>query len=183
MIAFVSGATISSNRDSARENTDDLKENSKIKSKSKRKNESTNEVRASDFEWIFVNISRNVFDFSNGWVDFYNSSAYELVAFSAVADLELMKRGDIFIGAFSSHFSKLAYYVMAGRQMRLPPFISLDVPLSCDTMDTCATKDIAKRDQSVLDIIQWAPECLRKWDGGWLESDRDPCGIYSSPIQ
>lgn len=141
--------------------------------------ESKYKMKAGDFEWVFVNISRDVFDFKNGWVDFYNSSVYEVVSFSAVADLALMKRGDIFLGTFSSHFSKLAYYVMSGKQMRLPPFISLDVPLSCDTGDDCAISDISKRDQTVLDIIQWAPECLRKVDGGWMDSNRDPCGIYS----
>ena len=131
-----------------------------------------------DFEWIFMNISRDVFDFSNGWVDFYNSSVNELVTFSAVADLEIIKQGDIFLGALSSHFSKLGFYIMAGHKMRLPPFVSLDLPLGCDTVDSCGMADIMARRQSVLDIIQWAPECRRKWDGGWIENDRDPCGMY-----
>ena len=137
---------------------------------------------SNDFEWIFINVSRKVFDISNGWVDFFNSSTNDMVTFSAVADLDLMKRGDIFLGAFSSHFSKLGYYIMAGYKMRLPPFVSLDLPLSCDTVDACGMANIMSRRQRVVDIIRWAPECLRKWDGGWLEDDRDPCGVYAGGV-
>ena len=50
--------------------------------------------------------------------------------------------GDIFIGAFTGHFSKLGYYLMVGRTMKLLPFVSLDYSLACDTTDVC---DEAKR--------------------------------------
>ena len=90
-----------------------------------------------------------------------------------------MRRGDIFLGAFSSHFSKIAYYIMAGEKMFLPPFISLDYPLSCDTTDACSAEDIIRRNLTIEQIISRAPECQREDDGGWVEKGRDPCGIYA----
>eukprot|EP00602_Paraphysomonas_sp_CaronLab_P007561 CAMPEP_0185022302 /NCGR_PEP_ID=MMETSP1103-20130426/5009_1 /TAXON_ID=36769 /ORGANISM="Paraphysomonas bandaiensis, Strain Caron Lab Isolate" /LENGTH=207 /DNA_ID=CAMNT_0027554307 /DNA_START=670 /DNA_END=1293 /DNA_ORIENTATION=- len=130
------------------------------------------------FEWVYINTSREVFKYANGWVDYFSNGRNELVTLSAAADLQLMQRGDIFVGAFSSHFSKLSFYLMAGARMRIPPFISLDHPLSCDTVDSCSESDIASRIATIEDIIKWAPECVRKSGGGWIEEYHDPCGIY-----
>ena len=87
-----------------------------------------------------------------------------------------MKRGDIFIGAFSSHFSKLAFYAMAGHNFRIPAFVSLDYPLSCDTIDSCGDDDISHRNQSVEDIIFRAPDCQDRIN---MQS-KDPCGLALS---
>jgi hypothetical protein len=147
------------------------------------------------FEWIYLHLSRDLFSSSpttttasdtisaarestKKWVDFYPHSSNSLVTPSAVADLFLMKFGDLFLGAFTSHFSKLSFYLLVGTKMSLLPFVSLDYPLSCDTVDDCAENDIMARRQSIEMIINRAPECLRQEEGGWMRGDRDPCGIY-----
>jgi hypothetical protein len=84
-----------------------------------------------------------------------------------------------------SHFSKLAYYLMAGAKMRLPPFVSLDYPLSCDTVDKCEDTDIKRRYKGMIDMIFHTVECQRLGDEGvgWgpREND-DPCGIYNDTV-
>lgn len=148
------------------------------------------------FEWIYLNITRDIFkssvpgssplstasssvkEITKKWIDFYPQSSNSIVTFSAVCDLFLMRFGDIFLGAFTSHFSKLSYYLMVGTKFALLPFVSMDYPLSCDTVDDCTHQDISNRNQSIERIINWAPECLRQEDGGWMRGERDPCGIY-----
>ncbi len=94
---------------------------------------------------------------------------------------------------------------MAGHKMRVPPFVSLDYPLSCDTVDVCSTADIARRfrgnkdgakenadehgdvhgdghGDGVEDMIYHAVECQRLGDAGvgWGPREgQDPCGIYN----
>ena len=95
-----------------------------------------------------------------------------------LADLALLSRGDIFLGAFSSHFSKVAYYSMVGQHLRVLPFMSLDYPLDCDTTDSCTPQDIEARHPTMEDLATWAPECLRgklPWSPG---ENSDPCGVY-----
>jgi hypothetical protein len=50
------------------------------------------------FKWVYLDFPRDVFDYSGGWVDYYPESILETVSVSAAADLDLLKRGDIFIG-------------------------------------------------------------------------------------
>jgi hypothetical protein len=134
-----------------------------------------------DFNWIYINVTRDIFD-SRTFVDhrMRNEELFrETALFSGVADLELMRRGDIFLGAFSSHYSKLAYYLISGSKMRPIPFISVDYTLACDQLDSCSDDDIAKRPHTLVDIINWAPECihnLREWSP---RDNEDPCGIYT----
>lgn len=159
------------------------------------------------FQWIYLNTSREIFGSSENsnshfdsssssqssstnnfnqknkfynkkWIDFYSNTHNSVVTFSGVIDLFLMKFGDIFLGAFTSHYSKLSYYLMIGTKMKLLPFISLDYPLSCDTVNDCTHDEIKQINPSVLDIINWAPECRRVNDNGWMQGQRDPCGIY-----
>jgi hypothetical protein len=134
--------------------------------------------RETSFHWIFVDAPKDALHPGKGWVDFHAAADSEVVTLSAVADLTLMQAGDIFLGAFTSHFSKLSFYLMVGQQMRIPPFISLDYPLSCDTVDKCSDADIAARGLSVAEMIGWAPECTRKQHGGWVRDDLDACGVY-----
>lgn len=135
-----------------------------------------------EYHWIYLDINRTFLEKRFGWIDDRKDSDNENISFSAVADLMLMRRGDIFLGAFTSHFSKLAYYMMVGTRMRLPPFISLDYPLSCDTIDSCSTTDLELRNFTIEDIVSRAPECQRTIKGklrGSVEAGDDPCGIYS----
>lgn len=137
-----------------------------------------------EFNWIFINVSRQFLDKKNGWIDFREPSDYADILFSAVSDLVLLRRGDIFVGTFTSHYSKIAYYSMAGNKLRLPPFVSLDYPLSCDTIDNCADEDIKIRNQTIEEIIERAPECQHKHPTlksnleGRVNDKNDPCGIY-----
>lgn len=135
------------------------------------------------FTWVLVNTTVAQYQGRapgpDGYIDYLPSSANEAVLLGGASDLHLLSHGDIFLGAFSSHLSKLAYYAMVGRQMRPLPFRSLDYPLSCDTSDPCTAEDIRSRAMDVERIVMWAPECLRgvlAWSPG---EDRDPCGIYS----
>ena len=73
------------------------------------------------FEWIFLDNSRHKFHFNESgahwarnWIEFRHDVFNEEILFSSVADLNLLKYGDIFLGQFSSLFSKLAYYIMIG---------------------------------------------------------------------
>ena len=54
-----------------------------------------------------------------------------LTYFSAIADVELLRYGNYFLGTFASLFSKLVYYIMIGEKLRFIPFVSLDFPLTC----------------------------------------------------
>jgi len=112
-----------------------------------------------EYHWVYINMSRAIFSKENGWIDFRKEPDRKNILFSAIADLLLMRSGDIFLGSFAGHFSKIAYYIMSGAQMRLPPFISLDYPLSCDTVEGCSDSQVLARNQTVEDIIVRAPEC------------------------
>ena len=134
-----------------------------------------------DFNWIYINVTRDAFN-SRTYVDHrmrQETSFREIALFSAVADLELMRRGDIFLGAFSSHYSKLSYYLMSGSKMRAIPFISVDYTLSCDQLDTCTDETIGKRPHSINDMINWAPECIHNVLDWSPRPGEDPCGIYT----
>ena len=69
---------------------------------------------------------------------------------------------------------------MVGENMRLVPFISLDFPMSCDTIDLCSEEDIMLRNQSIEDILYRTPNCQRNDQSliGWATVEQDPCGIY-----
>jgi hypothetical protein len=137
--------------------------------------------RETSFNWVFYNLSRSFLGIEHGLMDFRDSKVSSSILFSFMADLQLMRNGDIFLGGFASHFSKLAYYIMAGTLMRLPLFISVDYPLSCDTSDRCGDEDIKRRFTTVEDMIQHAVECQRLGQEGvpWgPKGQEDPCGIY-----
>jgi hypothetical protein len=139
-----------------------------------------------DFHWTYFNISRELFSRKHfhGFIDFASSYFNEFVTFSTVADLALLRRGDIFLGGFASHFSKVAYYAMAGSQMRIPAFISLDFPLSCDTVDFCTDEFVRSKYVDLDTMINRVAECMRRNAGGvsWGPKEReDPCGIYTTP--
>jgi hypothetical protein len=136
-----------------------------------------------DYTWVFANTSRAIFNNRDNmgifkYIDYLHDNANEEVLFGGLADLALLSRGDIFLGAFTSHFSKVAYFSMVGQHMRILPFISLDYPLDCDTTDSCTSEDLEKRHSSMEDLATWAPECYRgklPWSPG---EDKDPCGVY-----
>ena len=75
--------------------------------------------------------------------------------------MEILKRGDIFIGTLASHFSKNLYSAMVGYQMRMIPFISLDFPIACDTVDYCSDAAILSRRQTIEEIVLRGPSCER----------------------
>lgn len=133
------------------------------------------------FTWIRVESDVTAYQGRSGpqrFIDFLPQSADKDVLFGGVSDLVLLSQGDIFLGCFSSHFSKLIYYRMVGHHMRILPFKSLDYPLSCDTVDACDAQDILNRGMTMERIAMWAVECIRNaspWSPG---GDRDPCGIY-----
>jgi len=139
--------------------------------------------KETSFTWVFVNSSRAVYNDRESlgiykYIDYLNSNANEVVLFGGLADLALLSRGDIFLGAFSSHFSKVAYYSMVGQHLRVLPFVSLDYPLDCDTTDSCTPQDLEARHPTMEDLATWAPECLRgklPWSPG---ENSDPCGVY-----
>jgi hypothetical protein len=133
------------------------------------------------FNWIFVNISRDTFN-SKEYIDhrvFNEKEFREIAVFSAVADLDLLRRGDIFLGAFSSHYSKLAYYLMSGSKMRPIPFISVDFTLACDQLDQCTDETISARPHTINDMINYAPECLHNVLPWSPQENEDPCGVYT----
>ena len=100
-----------------------------------------------------------------------------LYLYSAIGDMYLLKNGDIFIGTLSSHFSKTLFYIMIGIQlkyyvnnhlsipsltfqtlltgnkMRVPPFISLDLPAVCDVIDWCSDDAVMKRMHTMEEIV------------------------------
>lgn len=63
------------------------------------------------FTWIYLQESRANFDLKNHkkltWVEHRSDAFNREVLFTAVADMAIVKYGDIFIGAFTSHFSKV----------------------------------------------------------------------------
>lgn len=110
-----------------------------------------------EFTWIYVYAHREFFDKDQGWVEFRKDSLNEGTLYSSVADMTLMKYGDIFIGGYASHFSKITYYMMVGYRQRLLPYISVDFPLGCDTIDSCKLDEEFLKDLTVEDMIARAP--------------------------
>jgi len=135
-----------------------------------------------DFTWVYVNSSRSMLANRKGeaqYIDYLPSQYNEDVLFGGLGDLALLSKGDIFLGAFSSHFSKIAYFAMVGHHMRVLPFSSLDYSLECDTTDSCTNEDIKKRNLTMEALVTWAPECIRGVLP-WSPSEKsDPCGIYN----
>ena len=106
-----------------------------------------------EFHVVYLDISRKVFDYNASspvWIERRSSEANELVMFSAVADLNLLKHGQAFILTLSSAFSKLAFLIAAGFQASVPPFLSLDYPFSCEILDDC---NEGGRDRPLEDIL------------------------------
>ena len=65
-------------------------------------------AREPDYTWIYMNESRNNFNNKRlGWVEHRLDSYNKEILFTAVADMAIVKYGDIFLGAFTSHFSKV----------------------------------------------------------------------------
>ena len=120
-----------------------------------------------EFEWVYLDIPRAAFDmYVKSGLDHHmneqdNQANNTIFFFSAVADMEILKRGDIFIGTFASHFSKNLYSAMVGYQMRMIPFISLDFPIACDTVDYCSDAAILSRRQTIEEIVLRGPSCER----------------------
>lgn len=106
------------------------------------------------FNWVFMDNSREVFGIEKGWVEYHHDSDNAQILFSSVADLNLMRYGDLFLGAFSSHFSKIAYYLTLGHKLRLAPFISLDHPLTCTTMQRCDHEWLSRDDVDLQFVIE-----------------------------
>ena len=136
-----------------------------------------------EYEWVYLRINRHTFDHDRGWINEHldNIANSKMIFYSAVTDIELLKEGDFFLGTFASHYSKLIYFNMVGEKMRLVPFISLDFPMSCDTIDLCGDEDVIPRNQSIEDIIYRTPNCQRQNNFnliGWVTATQDPCGIY-----
>lgn len=133
------------------------------------------------FEWVYLNFPRQIYAYQEGWwVDYYGDDSLESVTLSAAADLNLLKQGDVFLGAFTSHFSKLVYYMMVGHQLTLPPFLSMDYPLGCETVDACATADIEFRETTIERMMARTQECLRESEGGFMHESHDHCGFYKT---
>lgn len=120
------------------------------------------------FNWIFVNNSRESFR-GRQWIERRYDSDNSKVIFSSVADLNLMKYGDIFLGAFTGIFSKMAFYLMAGYHMRVPPFVSLDYPMSCEAADKCLEGGIEKTIEEMIsnpiDGATFVRAHIRDWIG------------------
>lgn len=150
------------------------------------------------YEWIYLEVDRDPFERYVGsglghWMnqDRNNYKDNRLYLYSAIADMYLLKHGDIFLGTMSSHFSKTLYYLMIGHKMRVPPFVTLDLPLVCDVSDYCSNKAILERRQTMEEIVYRNPSCEktnriyanRRKDisglPGWYRGDGDPCGIYT----
>ena len=106
-----------------------------------------------DLHWVFLNISRQVFSYnstgSDTFIEFRYDDANEQVLFSAVADLDLLKHGQVFLTTLSSTYSRLAFFAAAGHHAMVPPFISLDYPLSCESLDLC----LGGRDRTAESIV------------------------------
>ncbi len=94
------------------------------------------------FNWVLVQSDRSLFDHGLGWIEFRNDNFNEQILLLTISDLNLLSFGDVFLGAFSSQYSKLGYYAIAGRSMSVPPFVSMDVPLMCEPYDNCTTSFI-----------------------------------------
>jgi len=110
-----------------------------------------------DFTWIYVFAHREFFSKDQGWVEFRKDKFNQGTLFSSVADMTLMKYGDIFLGGFASHFSKVAYYMMVGHHQRLLPYISVDFPLGCDTIDSCNMDEPFLKTLTIEDMISRSP--------------------------
>jgi len=137
------------------------------------------------FTWVFTNSSRAMFSGrspaamgNQRYIDYLPDSDNQEVLLGGLADLVLMSRGDIFLGAFSSHMSKLAYYAMVGHHLRILPFHSLDYSLDCDTVDSCTKEDINRRNLTLEALAMWAPECIHGAIDWSPPKDKDPCGVY-----
>ena len=133
---------------------------------------------ATDFNWVYLDIDRSAFSPGHGWIESTGALNRTVAVYSGVADFDLLARGDIFVGTFTSHYSKVGMYKMAGQLMDLPPFISLDYTQCCDTVDVCSAEEIDKRGFNIEQCINGAVECRREF--GWV-GNQDPCGIYGSP--
>jgi hypothetical protein len=136
-----------------------------------------------EFNWIYLNSSRQAFDKKFSDIESRGTDMNYVAYFSTIADIQLMRFGDIFLGAFTSQLSKLGFYLMCGHKMRLPPFVSLDYPLGCDANEKCAVSDISNRNQTVEQMIMNARDCnkdLSSSGGSSGGAVDDPCGLKSA---
>lgn len=148
-----------------------------------------------EFNWVFLDLERSPFKRPEGtqdraamleWRNFRGKPELEDITFSSIAGLELVSGADMFIGTFTSEFSMMAFYLMAGKKMSVPPYISLDYPACCDKSDKCGHREIKYMDFDLNMCILRAPECNRQSSFllhlTGLDQERDPCGIYGSKM-
>lgn len=53
-----------------------------------------------DFNWVYINVSRNFLDHGLGWIEYRKDELNANIMNSTIADMILMKYGDIFLGLF-----------------------------------------------------------------------------------
>ena len=67
------------------------------------------------------------------------------------ADLDLLKHEQVFLNTLSSTYSRLTFLAAAGHHATVPPFLSLDFPLSCESLDLCLVGRDKTAEENVID--------------------------------
>jgi hypothetical protein len=115
------------------------------------------------FNWVYVHNPHLSSLDRKGWIEKRPDSENEGILNSTLADINLLRYGDIFLGAFSSQYSKIGYFLMAGEQQTIPPFLSLDVPLACAIHFNCSMAVLSHVNYSVMEVLQL--DDVRRKDG------------------
>ena len=111
-------------------------------------------TRDGRFEWTYLDFPREQLARKGGeWMEFRAIEALdEHASLSIAADIELLSRADIFVGApGSSSVGRLAWYQMVGRSRTgsLPPYIAVDgYSICCDLTQYCEVDAIHHRQKS-----------------------------------
>jgi len=119
-----------------------------------------------DFDWIFIDANRKIFD-SVKFIEFRPDTDNASIMKSTVADINLAKYGEMFIGGFASYFSFTAYLSMVGREQRILPFYSIDLPFGCNSFTECKSEEAKKASvDDILFSLHKSQEWLGKVLGG-----------------
>ena len=85
---------------------------------------------AAGLEILQLSLDRQVFA-ANWFLEFraqLGLVSAQAVTESALVDLLLLAEGDMFVGTFASHLSRLTFELMVARRGYFPPYASVDYP-------------------------------------------------------
>ena len=114
-----------------------------------------------DFNWVYLNFSRSTFNDNSHFIEFREDLNMDDVSLSFAAELELVSRADMYVGALSSNYGRLMAAAISGRTGTAPPFVSIDGHSHCCHVgEMCTPAGITKQGRTLRKCLILGGTCM-----------------------